>query len=126
NPVDMRHPWNQTTLPRPQKRDLEGGNYSWVMSPRWYDDRTGDHLPLDTGGGPLARLWTTALAGLVDTGTVRATGSSVRITLPKSTTMPETQFEWTIPKWSNTIERDRARIYFIAYSAAMAVHFVEQ
>src|SRR5919112_1647409 len=36
NPVDKRHPWNQTTLPKPQKRDLEGGNYSWVMSPRWY------------------------------------------------------------------------------------------
>src|ERR687886_296702 len=37
NPVDKRHPWNQTTIPKPQKRDLEGGNYSWVMSPRWYD-----------------------------------------------------------------------------------------
>src|SRR5919197_5697986 len=35
NAVDRRHPWNQTTLPKPQKRDLEGGNYSWVMSPRW-------------------------------------------------------------------------------------------
>ena len=55
NPVDQRHPWNQTTLPKPQKRDFDG-NYSWVMSPRWYDERTGDHLALDTGGGPLARL----------------------------------------------------------------------
>src|SRR5919109_923297 len=36
NPVDKRHPWNQTTLPRPQKRDLNG-KYTWVMSPRWYD-----------------------------------------------------------------------------------------
>ena len=51
NPVDKRHPWNQTTIPKPQKRDLDGGNYSWVMSPRWYDKRTGDHLALDTGGG---------------------------------------------------------------------------
>src|SRR4051812_39927716 len=62
NPVDRRHPWNQTTLPKPQKRDLEGGNYSWVMSPRWFDQRTGAHLALYTGGGPLARLWATALA----------------------------------------------------------------
>ena len=23
NPVDKRHPWNQTTMPKPQKRDLE-------------------------------------------------------------------------------------------------------
>src|ERR687896_353564 len=52
NPVDQRHPWNQTTLPKPQKRDFDK-NYSWVMSPRWLDERTGDHLALDTGGGPL-------------------------------------------------------------------------
>ena len=51
NPVDKHHPWNQTTIPRPQKRDF-GGKYTWVMSPRWFDKRTGDHLALDTGGGP--------------------------------------------------------------------------
>ena len=34
NPIDQRHPWNQTTLPNPQKRDMSG-RYSWVMSPRW-------------------------------------------------------------------------------------------
>ena len=39
NPIDRRHPWNQTTIPRPQKRDLEG-KYTWVMSPRWFDKRT--------------------------------------------------------------------------------------
>ncbi|GAA3667888.1 nickel-dependent hydrogenase large subunit [Nonomuraea antimicrobica] len=125
NPVDQRHPWNQTTLPHPQKRDLDG-NYSWVMSPRWYDKRTGDHLALDTGGGPLARLWTTALAGLVDTGTVRATGHSVEINLPRSKSLPEMSFEWRVPRWSNTIERNRARVYFVAYAAGMAVHFIEQ
>ena len=53
NPVDRRHPWNQHTNPHPQKRDLDD-KYSWVMSPRWYDGQ--DHLALDTGGGPLARL----------------------------------------------------------------------
>ena len=59
NDVDRRHPWNQHTNPRPQKRDL-GDKYSWVMSPRWFDGK--DYLALDTGGGPLARLWVTALA----------------------------------------------------------------
>ena len=44
------------------------------MSPRWFDKRTGDHLALDTGGGPIARFWATALAGLVDIGYVKATG----------------------------------------------------
>src|SRR5690242_13557372 len=107
NPVDKRHPWNQTTLPKPQKRDLDGGNYSWVMSPRWLDKRTGDHLALDTGGGALARLWATALAGLVDTPYVKATGSSVKFQLPRSAALPEMEFEWKVPQWSNTIERDR-------------------
>jgi hydrogenase large subunit len=126
NPVDKRHPWNQTTLPKPQKRDLEGGKYSWVMSPRWHDGRTGDFLALDTGGGPLARLWATALAGRVDTGYVKATGHSVEINLPKTAATPEMQFEWNIPQWSNTIERDRARVYFIAYAASMAFYFLDR
>jgi hydrogenase large subunit len=125
NPIDQRHPWNQTTLPRPQRRDLDGGNYSWVMSPRWYDRRTGEHLALDTGGGPLARLWVTALAGKVHTPYVNATGSSVRIELPSTPSTAATTLEWRIPQWANTIERDRARMYFIAYSAAMALHFVD-
>jgi hydrogenase large subunit len=34
--------------------------------------------------------------------------------------------EWKVPQWSNTIERDRARIYFVAYAAGMALHFVER
>ena len=123
NPVDERHPWNQHTIPKPQKRDFDD-KYSWVMSPRWYDGK--DHLALDTGGGPLARLWVTALAGLVDIGCVKATGTSVIFNLPKTATKPEVSFEWKIPKWSNTIERDRARTYFQAYAAAAALHFVEQ
>ena len=81
NPVDRRHPWNQHTNPKPQKRDLDD-KYSWVMSPRWFDGK--DYLALDTGGGPLARLWSTALAGLVDIGYVKSTGNSVQIKLPKT------------------------------------------
>jgi hydrogenase large subunit len=123
NPVDQRHPWNQTTLPHPQKRDF-ANRYSWVMAPRWFDGS--EHLALDSGGGPLARLWTTALARQVDIGYVRATGSSVEIRLPKTATLPETLFEWKVPKWSNTLERNRARTYFQAYAAACAYHFTEQ
>lgn len=125
NPVDKRHPWNQTTIPKPQKRDFEG-NYTWVMSPRWLDQRTGDHLALDTGGGPIARLWATALAGLVDFGYVKSTGHSVEITLPKTAMKPEVTFEWKIPQWSNALERNRARTYFQAYAAACALYFTEK
>ena len=97
------------------------------MSPRWLDPRTGEHLALDTGGGPLARLWVTALAGRVHTPYVDAPGDgSVRIRLPRTAHLPDTEFAWRVPQWSNTIERDRARTYFQAYSAAMAFHFLEQ
>ena len=86
NKVDRRHPWNQHTIPAPQKRDFDD-KYSWTMSPRWFDGK--DHLALDTGGGPLARLWATALAGLVDIGFIKATGSSVQINLPRTILKPE-------------------------------------
>ena len=125
NAIDKRHPWNQTTIPKPQKRDF-GGNYTWVMSPRWLHPETGDHLALDTGGGPLARLWATALAGMVDIGYVKSTGRSVKIRLPKTALKPEAHYEWKIPAWSNAIERDRARTYFQAYAAGVAYYCVEQ
>ena len=125
NPVDRRHPWNQHTNPHPQKRDLDD-KYSWVMSPRWYDGQ--DHLALDTGGGPLARLWSTALSGLVDMGGyVKATGSSVQINLPKTALKGPVSLEWKIPvHGSNTLERNRARTYFQAYAAGCALYFAEK
>jgi hydrogenase large subunit len=125
NPIDLRHPWNQTTLPKPQKRDF-AGKYTWVMSPRWLDRRTGALLALDSGGGPLARLWVTALAGRVDIGSIQATGTGVKIRLPRTANLPETELAWKIPAYSNTLERNRARTYFQAYAAAAALHFVEQ
>ena len=125
NLIDPRHPWNQTTLPKPQKRDF-ASKYTWVMSPRWFHPRTGEHLALDTGGGPLARLWVTALAKRVKLPYLEATGRSVKIRLPKTAGADEVEFEWTIPKWSNTLERDRARTYFQAYAAAAALFFLER
>jgi hydrogenase large subunit len=124
NAVDRRHPWNQTTLPKPQKRNLEDGPYSWVMSPRWFDGT--DHLALDTGGGPLARLWVTALAKLVDEPFVKSTGQSVTIDLPRTASLPEMRLEWKVPRWANTLERTRARAYFIAYAGAMALTFLDR
>src|SRR5262245_60781208 len=62
----------------------------------------------------------------VNCGGVRATGTSVKIALPKTANLPEMEFEWKIPKWSNTLERNRARSYFQAYSAALALEFAER
>ena len=124
NPVDARHPWNQHTIPRPAKRDFDD-KYSWTMAPRWFDGT--DYLAADTGGGPIARLWATALGGLVDIGGyVRSTGHSVQINLPRTMSKPAASFEWKIPQWSNAIERNRARTYFQAYCAAAALYFVER
>src|SRR3546814_7527831 len=124
NPVDRRHPWNKHTNPHPQKRNLED-KYRWVMSPRWVDGK--DNLALDTGGGALARLWGTALAGLVDIGYLESTGHSVKINLPKTALKGPVSLEWKIPEHgSNTLERNRARTYFQAYAAAAALHFAEK
>ncbi len=129
NPVDARHPWNQHTIPKPQRRDFDN-NYSWVMSPRWNDGS--EDLALDTGGGPIARLWSTALSGLVDFEFIKATGHSVQIHLPRTVTKGPKTFEWNTPHdkqgqpLSNAIERNRARTYFQAYAAACALHFVEK
>ena len=95
------------------------------MSPRWFDGK--DHLALDTGGGPIARLWSTALSGFVDMGGyIKATGTSVQINLPKSALSGPVSFEWKVPKWSNTLERNRARTYFQAYAAAAALYFLDK
>ncbi len=125
NPVDRRHPWNQTTSPKPQRRDFED-KYSWVMSPRWYHAKSGKHLALDTGGGALARLWVTALCGEVNLETLRATGNGVEIHLPKTKNFEKTCIKWQIPRHNNSIERNRARTYFQAYAAALALHFLDK
>ena len=125
NPVDKNHPWNKVTLPRPQKRDF-ADKYTWVVSPRIYDKRTDTHVCCDTGGGPFARQWCTAKAGLVDFGYAKATGESIQMVLPRSPNMPEMELEWKVPEKSNAIERDRARTYHQAYSALIALHCLER
>ena len=125
NPVDKNHPWNKVTLPEPQARDW-ADKYSWVVSPRIYDERTGKHVCCDTGGGPFARQRCTAKAGLVDFGYAKATGNSIQMVLPKWASMPEMELEWKVPEKSNAIERDRARSYHQAYSALIALHCLER
>ena len=91
------------------------------MSPRWYDGKRSSRARYRRRSA--GRLWSTRFAGTVNIGHVKATGNSVKIRLPKTVSIPETEFEWKIPKWSNTIERDRARSYFQAYAAAAALYF---
>ena len=113
------------TLPKPQKRDFQD-KYSWVASPRIYDQRNDTYVACDTGGGPFARSWVTAKAGLVDFGYAKATGESIKMVLPRTASKPEMELEWKIPEKSNAIERDRARTYHEAYSALIALHNLER
>jgi hydrogenase large subunit len=62
----------------------------------------------------------------VNVGHVEATGRSVKIRLPRTALVGEVELEWKVPRYANTIERDRARTYFQAYACAMAFHFVEK
>ena len=105
NPVDKRHPWNKTTIPKPQKRDW-ADKYSWVVSPRIYDQRTDTHVCCDTGGGPFARQWCTAKAGLVDFGYAKATGDSIQMVLPRTGELPRDGDRVEDP---GEVECDRAR-----------------
>jgi hydrogenase large subunit len=113
------------TLPKPQKRDW-ADKYSWVVSPRMYDKRNDTYVATDTGGGPFARQWVTAKAGIVDIGYVKATGDSILMTLPKTGFMPEMDLEWKVPEKSNAIERDRARTYHQAFSALVGLYNLEE
>src|SRR5439155_20631510 len=80
NPIDKRYPWNQTTLPKPQNRDFSV-RYTWVMSLRWFDVRSQSLLELESGGGPLARLWATTLAVTDVFGSIHAATGNFTIRL---------------------------------------------
>ena len=105
NEVSADHPWNKTTLPKPQKRDFTD-KYSWVTSPRMYDKRTDTYVSCDTGGGPFARQWVTAKAGLVDIGYLKATGHSIQMVLPKTANHPG---DGARVARAGEVQRDRAR-----------------
>jgi hydrogenase large subunit len=81
NPVGPAHPWNQHTTPSRRSVTFDD-KYSWVCRRAWYDGK--DYLALDTAAARWPACGSTALAGLVDIGYVKATGSSVQINLPKT------------------------------------------
>jgi len=120
NKLSPNHPWNKTTIPKPGPYGKWEEKYTWASTPRWGPD----HLALETGGGPLARQWVTAMARKVDTSHLKATGDGVKITIPKYL-MPEMELEWKIPKAGvNTIERVRSKAWHIGYVAAVAYMFL--
>lgn len=126
NEVPEEHPWNKKTIPKPGSVEDSEGKYSWVTAPRWHDWKG----KVDGGvhaleAGPLARMWTTAVAEKVP----ESTGSGLKFTLP-STQMAdarvpeEISLEWDVPDQVNTLERLRCQAYFHAYSCYVAYNLV--
>jgi hydrogenase large subunit len=109
-PLSPAHPWNKKTLPAPARRQWEQ-KYSWCTSPRW------NRMAME--GGPVARLWITALAGKVNNEYIRSRAEGVQIEMPRGH-LPAQTLTWRVPKRLNTLERQRARAYQIAYAAMAA------
>ena len=118
NPVDKRHPWNKVTLPKPQKRDFQD-KYSWVASPRIYDQRNDSYVACDTGGGRSPARGSRRRPAWSTSATRRPRARHQDDPAPDRL-KPEMELEWKIPEKSNAIERDRARTYHEAYSALIA------
>ncbi len=116
------HPWNKTTIPKPQAQDWHS-KYTWTGTVR-YVTKDGKIHPVEVG--PIARMWAQALHD----------GGKVKIELPRTNEVLELppgtwdpiEFEWKIPKVgaSTTIERMRARAYNVALDAMAAWHFLLQ
>lgn len=105
-PLSPFHPWNKTTLPRPEARDWKT-RYTWATTPRW------DREVVEAG--PIARNWMLALGDEHRPweGRLEGTGRSVAFTLPAGSEHGEIRFEWPIPETVNALERNRARAYHL-------------
>ncbi len=111
-PLSPYHPWNKETKPKPGKQSWRE-RYSWDTTPTW------DRMPMEAGA--YARLYLTAKARcLPPSRFLEATGSSLRIALPKAS-LPALELEWKVPDVWNALERNRARAYCIASSTMVSI-----
>ncbi|MDQ3681294.1 MAG: nickel-dependent hydrogenase large subunit [Actinomycetota bacterium] len=112
NPISAYHPWNKTTIPRPQAKNFKE-KYTWDTAPRW------DRQSIETGA--YGALWTTALAGkLGDNPFIESTGDGLRMVLPRHQ-LPETELFWKVPDRINAFERNRGRAYAMAFTSAIGM-----
>jgi hydrogenase large subunit len=115
NPISPYHPWNKETIPRPSAKNFKE-KYTWDTAPRW------DRRTIETG--TYGRMWTTALAGRSGPGPnpfVESTGEGLRMVLPRHE-LPEDELYWKVPRTINALERNRARSYAMAFTAAIGMN----
>jgi len=107
NPISPYHPWNKRTLPKPGEKSWKD-KYTGACAPRW------DRKVVEAGA--YARLFMTAMAQKIpDNDFIEATGSSLRMRVPKGLT-PEIEVEWHVPRTWNAFERNRGRAYHYLFS----------
>jgi hydrogenase large subunit len=119
NPISPYNPWNKITIPRPTGKNF-AQKYSWDTAPRW------DRRTVETG--TYGRMWTTALSGRsgpvgATNPFVEATGEGLRMVLPRHE-LPEDELYWKIPRSINALERNRARSYAMAFTAAIGMNIM--
>ena len=79
-------------------------------------------MVLETGPG--ARLWATALRGsMPGNPLITASAGAIQLDLPKAA-LPRVVLEWRPPTSWNALERNRARLFSIVFSALVAANQV--
>jgi hydrogenase large subunit len=115
NPISPYHPWNKTTIPKPTATDFRG-KYTWDTAPRW------DRRSIETGA--YGQLWATALANNTKENPLfQSTGDGLRILMPRHG-LPEEELYWKVPRTLNALERNRARAYSMAFTAAVGMNCI--
>ncbi|MDQ3293351.1 MAG: nickel-dependent hydrogenase large subunit, partial [Actinomycetota bacterium] len=113
NPISPNHPWNKTTIPKPEGKNFKD-KYTWDTSPRW------DRQVVETG--TYGRMWTTALAAQTpENPFLHATGDGLRMIMPRHE-LPETELFWPVPRTLNALERNRGRAYAMAFTASIGMN----
>jgi hydrogenase large subunit len=113
NPISPYHPWNKTTIPKPTATDFRG-KYTWDTAPRW------DRRTIETGA--YGQLWSTALANNTkENPFFTSTGNGLQIIMPRHG-LPEEELFWKVPRTINALERNRARAYSMAFTAAVGMN----
>ncbi len=117
NPLSPYHPWNKQTLPRPGGKNWKE-KYTWACTPRW------DRQVVEAGA--YARLFTTAMAQKLPANPfIEATGSSLRMLVPKGLT-GEAEVEWHVPESWNALERNRGRAFHYLFSQLVGLNTLLQ
>ncbi|MDQ3462068.1 MAG: nickel-dependent hydrogenase large subunit [Actinomycetota bacterium] len=117
NPISPYHPWNKKTLPRPGGKSWKE-KYTWATAPRW------DRQVVE--GGAYARLFMTAKAQKLPSNPyIEATGSSLRMLIPKGMSA-ELEVEWKVPEVWNAFERNRGRAFHYLFSQLVGLNTLLQ